>query len=60
MDGVTREMVQEHLRKEGKDNYRERFQEAGATPGAREAFGNGWVGSFCTFKGLRIRALHYR
>lgn len=34
MDGVTREMVQEQLRKEGKDNYRERFQEVGATLGA--------------------------
>ena len=34
MDGVTSEMVQEQLRKEGKDTYRERFQEVEATPGA--------------------------
>ena len=34
VDGVTREMVQEQLRKEGKDTYRERFQEVEATPGA--------------------------
>lgn len=60
MDGVTREKVQEQLRKEGKDNYRERFQEVGATQEPREAFGNGWVSSYSTFKRLRIRALHYR
>lgn len=42
MDGVTREMVQEQLRKEGKDNYRERFQEVGATPGAKRGLWK-WV-----------------